>query len=450
MDERAAATASAGLENERRLRMERLIALARNYRGWSMRRMNDALGRESRRAVPGSGNPKLDLVARLAEALDWDLGEVAQDLWEDPDGGRAAPTDRDATFAELDLRAQAEHRAGDAESMRRTALAMRRVAANGHERAVAANRLAGAYDGRGHFSRVLAAVREGLAERGVGADVRLMLRVNLAHANHALWNLDASRAIASTLLEEQAVREPANRLQRVAGAFCHAIRGHGHRRALQDAADCADSAGFRELARRARHDLEHAAARYDELALAYGDAQYEGLADTARGGLVEVRVACGELSEEDATAEVIARLERSVAAEEAGLVEAPALREAAGWWALFGANIALRAAGIRRGGGSGTARARASCDEHARTIAICTNKASEIADELDHWPMRERTFTLEWIRREDEARRERSRPTGWTLDEEDLRGLVGSMGRFPFFRPTGWRILDEAEILAPA
>jgi len=269
--------------------------------------------------------------------------------------------------------------------------------------------------------------------------------VNLANANHALWNLDESRAIASSLLEERAVREPANRLQRVAGAFCHLIRGHGHRRALQDLAlpeGSCDREAACELARLAIEDLSRAVERYEELAGAHGDGQYEGLADMARGGIVEARVVAGELSEEDAISEVIARLERSVAAEEAGAREAPAVREAAGWWALFGANIALASRGApMRGRERGDA---------TRTIAICTNKASEIAEELDHWPMRERTFTLEWIRREDEARRDRSQPMGWTLDEEDLHGLVGSMGRFPFFRSTGWRILNEAEILAPA
>lgn len=442
-------------ERRRQDRIARLIGLARSYRGWSAGRLDEALGRESRRAVPLSGNPKLDLVARLAAALEWDLGEVAADLWDGDQavGTRDAMTDancdgdgrRDMTFAELDLRAQAEHRVGDSEGMRRTAVAMRTVARSGHERAIAANRLAGAYDGRGRYGRVLACVREGLAQHGVGSDVRLMLRVNLANANHALWNLDESRAIASSLLEERTVRDPSNRLQRVAGAFCHLIRGHGHRRALQDLVrpdGSCDRDATIELARRAIVDLSRAVERYEELAHAFGDGQYEGLADSARGGITEARVATGELSEQDAIAEVIARLERSVAAEEAGVREAPAVREAAGWWALFGANIALASRGA-------PARGRERGDA-ARTIAICTNKASEIAEELDHWPMRERTFTLEWIRREDEARRERSRPTGWTLDEEDLRGLVGSMGRFPFFRPTGWRILDEAEILAPA
>jgi hypothetical protein len=463
----------------RRNRMERMIALARNYRGWSVGRMNGALGRESRRAIPVSGNPKLDLVARLAQILEWDFGDVAQAVWGDDDasdhvgdaaGGAAASNASDGassrstlSFAALDMQAQAEHRSGDVDGMKRTAFAMRAVARNGHERAVAANRLAGAYDARGRYTRVLECVREGLGEHGVGADVRLMLRVNLAAANHALWNLDESRAIATSLLADPSVEAPRNRLQRVARAFCHVLRGHGDRRAMLDARD---DGAFKALGTSAHRELARAKELYEELAHEFGDSQYVGLADAATGGIIEVRAAIGEMDVADAIEQVVARLERAVEAEEAGIREAPAVREAAGWWSLFGANIAVRAASQQR---IGTRRGESAEDEFERTLAICTNKASEVAEELDHWPMRERTFTLEWIRRdrarEDERRSARARrldrstasmrsePTHerceWTLDEEDLRNLVGAMGRFPFFRPTGWRILDRATILAP-
>jgi hypothetical protein len=247
-----------------------------------------------------------------------------------------------------------------------------------------------------------------------------------------------------------------------------------------------DEATLHALGASAIRELSRAIELYGELAADFGDSQYVGLADAAGGGVLEVRAAVGEIDANDAIAEVVARLERAVEAEEAGIREAPAVREAAGWWSLFGANIAVRAAareqvGVARRrfggggfgcGGSGTRGVGAredARDDYERTLAICTNKASEVAEELDHWPMRERTFTLEWIRRdrvrEEERRAARSwigeRGSGsmrqkpsrgcveWTLDEEDLRNLVGAMGRFPFFRPTGWRILDQAAILAP-
>ena len=80
--------------------------------------------------------------------------------------------------------------------------------------------------------------------------------------------------------------------------------------------------------------------------------------------------------------------------------------------------------------------------------ANTTNKASEVADHLGHWPMRERAFTLEWLRRSTLGRIAGDDLASWTLDAEDLRILVGAMGRFPFFRQTGWAILERASIAA--
>jgi hypothetical protein len=33
------------------------------------------------------------------------------------------------------------------------------------------------------------------------------------------------------------------------------------------------------------------------------------------------------------------------------------------------------------------------------------------------------------------------------LDEEDVRTIAGTMGRFPSFREAGWRILSQARIV---
>ena len=74
----------------RRNRIDRMIALAQAYRGWTSGELCEALGREPRRAAPGSGNPKLDLIARLADALDWEVGEVAE-----------APPTAAASFSEM-------------------------------------------------------------------------------------------------------------------------------------------------------------------------------------------------------------------------------------------------------------------------------------------------------------------------------------------------------------
>ncbi len=79
-------------------------------------------------------------------------------------------------------------------------------------------------------------------------------------------------------------------------------------------------------------------------------------------------------------------------------------------------------------------------------MAVFTNKADEISDLLDDWPMRERVFTMQHTRWE--------RAIGSTgfeipviIDRDDVRIITGAMGRFPFFKDTGWRILKSAQII---
>ena len=453
----------------RKQRIERMAKLARVYRGWSASQLCDALGREPSRVAPSSGNPKLDLVARLAEALDWELGHVAESVWEErcvADGD--APASRARGFAALDAEAQELHRGGAFRAMERVGLAMRHIARTGRERAIAANRLAGAYDGFGRYARVLDCVREGLAERNIGADIRTMLTVNLANANYTLWNLHEARAISDAILENiaagarddvHAAAAPRARIERVAEAFGHALRGHSRRRLIATADSQRESEALAILA---AHDLRVAAGLYANLFDDFGDAQYAGLAETARGGELEARVAAGEIAAEDALEQVLERIDRVVDLGEGGLgegdglagdspvidrpvIEGPLLEspliESCGWWSVFGANIAMRA-------GDADAAQFAERSGLEQALAICTNKAADIAEHLDHWPMRERAFTLEWFRRQTIGRFDPAECAAWTLDSDDVRVLVGTMGRFPLFRATGWAILDRAVIAA--
>ena len=244
---------------ERRRQFDRMARLARVYRGWTNGQLNDALGRSRLRPIADADDPKLDLVARLAIALDWELGDVAERMWgeSDPRGSEA----RDASFAELDCRAQVEHRAGDFAAMEATARAMRALARTPRERAIAANRLAGALDGCGRYGRALEALRDALGEPDVGADVRLMLTVNVANANYTLWNLLEARALADGVLERFDAAPPRTRLERVAEAFGHMIRGHATRRMI------------------ARADTEEERRRHAERAcrsLAFAEERYQG------------------------------------------------------------------------------------------------------------------------------------------------------------------------------
>lgn len=522
-------------------RLDRMLRMARAYRGWTKAELSEQLGRESGRVVPESGNPKLDLLVRLADALEWGLGDLAEDMWADdfwldepephddvrddvgPDdadfdearaespcgharmvGDSGVATTRDevsgaavrgadamsrgrvepaswrfddrgmdgaasaAAFAELDLLAVQAHRAGDATRLLRLARDMRRAARTATERALAANREAGAWDLRGRYVRSLEAVQRGLAHVGVRDDVRLMLQVNLAGAHHALWHLVDARAIATDLLSRFGERPARTRIERVSEAFSWAIRGHTWRRTV--ATRPADE--WRDLARRARHDLEIACGQYLRLAAAHHDRSYEALASTCRVGLLDCACILGEADPRIAVAQIIDRL-----GDVEDIAEAPRgdSLESYGWWALTGCTIARR---------------HLHGDDLQRAMAICTNKAFEIAERLDNWSMREQAFVMEFERRQaqGDVRLDRRTPheprvdagalraeatarsprapgrrppmrddgaheiddNAWLLDDEDIRVLAGAMGRFPCFRPIGWRILDSARVLEPS
>ncbi len=109
--------------------------------------------------------------------------------------------------------------------------------------------------------------------------------------------------------------------------------------------------------------------------------------------------------------------------------------ESHGWWSIFGCNITLRHITDER--------------DLQRFMALFTNKADEIADHLDHWALRERVFAMQFEGHQ--------RLIGWTgqevpvvIDNDDVRLITGTMGRFPRFRETGWSILNAANIISEA
>jgi hypothetical protein len=424
------------LPEARRNRIFRFVDLARVYRGWNRQQLAQHLGRDLSKVVPDSGNPKLDLVVALAEALDWNVGDVVQCVW---DGVEEPPEGGD--FAELDARALDAHRAGDWRRLVAGGRALLAAASTPADRARALNRLAGGHDGLGRHTRSLECLREALTLRPLPPGLETMLRINLAGAHYALWHHVEARATAHELAERFDAEPPLDRLGRVAQAFALMYRGQCARRAIAgtwggpDGAVPGDAASghatLRSHAMAARADLERAASLFARLAREFGDDSYGGVGNTCRGALLEVGCALGEVDPLDAVATVTEAL---------GGVEDPQLAppgdwlESYGWWCIYGCNVAMR---------------HLQDPKLHRAVAIFSNKAIEIADRLGNWSLRERAFSLEHDRR---ARLERS--TGfdaeWVLDEEDVRTIAGTMGRFPSFRDTGWRILSQARILEPA
>jgi hypothetical protein len=79
-------------------------------------------------------------------------------------------------------------------------------------------------------------------------------------------------------------------------------------------------------------------------------------------------------------------------------------------------------------------------------VAIFTNKGYEIAEKLDNWALREKLFTLEFLQRQ-RLNDLVGSPLEWTIDGEEVRTIVGAMGRVPTFRQTGWDILNSARVV---
>ena len=411
----------------RRDRLSQFVDLARIYRRWTKIQTAQALGREPSKVVPESGNPKLDLVVGLAEALDWDVGDVAEGIWRDEaEAYGEIETMAERGFAILDREAIEAHRAGEYRRMTELSRALFLAAHTGSERATAANRLAGAYDGLGRYTKALAALQRGLAEPGVPSHVRMMLEVNLANAHYALWHLVEACSVANSLVERFQSRPAETRTERVVQAFGHYVRGQSERRLIET-----DPLSGNSHAQRAREDLQIALTAYTTLAQEFDDASYAGIANTCTGAIFECDAALGVIDPLRAAEALSGGLDQVI-----DVVNYPPgdWLESYGWWAIFGCNVVLR-------GLSGP--------ELHRHMAVFSNKTAEIAERMENWSMRERAFTFEHLRRQ-RMNESLGYATEWLLDDDDVRTVTGTMGRFPSFRETGWRILESARSLHTA
>ncbi len=406
--------------DSQRLKLSRFVDLARMYRGWSRTELSRVLGRDPSKIVPESGNPKLDLLVGLADALDWNVGDVAESVWSDHDAASRIET---CPFRELGIASLKAHEAGRYQDMLQIARRMRLVATTPREHAITCNREVGAWDGLGRYPRALESCQEGLSMGCRDTDVQSMLQANLANAHYTLWHLLEARTVARDLIERLDRTGPQGEATRVALALAHYVRGNVARRRLDD--ERTEPSG---IAREAEEHLHRAVELHLELARDHPSPAYEGVANTARGALLEVEVATGAIEPREAIDRILAGIEDVVDPETASLPGD--LLESWGWWSIFGCNIALR-----------------HLDQATlhRPMAILTNKATEIANVLGNWALRERAFTLENFRRQRIADLTGMQPD-WYLDEEEIRTISGTMGRFPGFREVGWRILDAAHI----
>jgi len=412
--------------DRRRRRFAQLLDLAQNYRGWSRRELARALGRDPTKLIPGSGVPKIDIVVDLAQALDWGVEDVIDFFWEISAAARSEMNLKDE-FDALDQAARDAHRSGQFRLMIDIARHAWRKAATPEQRARACNREAGGWDGLGRYQNSLKAIQRGLIEGPVNLEFRRVLQSNLANAYYSLWSLVEARAIASDLVA-WFDRHPAQSARdRKTFAFGLYVLGHTCRRLIATESERAS-----DLASEAQAALLDARDRYQQLSVDLDDPSLEGIANTCRGGLLEVDVVLRRRTPEVALETIASSLDTIGDVAQNPLGDR---LESLGWWCIFGCNIALR---------------HLTDDKSMQKyMAVFTNKADEIADRLENWAIRERVFSMEHAWRERNSGNVGIRVPG-VIDREDVKIITGTMSRFPSFRATGLRILESANLVTQA
>ncbi len=371
----------------RRKRLEQLLGLALAYRDCSRKELARTLGRDPTKLIPGTGVPKLDLVVELATVLDWPVGDVVDYLWATPAG------DDDA----------------DEPDAQTTAAAHLREARRCRD--------------EGRYREIVDSATRRLAEPGISRAHRRALQAVLAEAYYALWSLVEALAISRDLLDAYRARPPQTRQDKRTHAIALYLSGQTQRRLMMF-----EPRRIRPLGKAARSDLEEALVLCRRLSLDRDDPELEGKADTCIGAMIEIDVAIGARRPLDGLGQLMAGLDHIRDTTTFGAERL----ESYGWWCIYGCNIALRHLDDER--------------ELQQHMAVFTNKADEISNLLDDWPMRERVFTMQHTRWERAAG-----STGFEIpviiDSDDVRIITGAMGRFPFFKDTGWRILRTAQII---
>ncbi len=412
----------------RRRRLEQLLELAQAYQGCSRKDLARLLGRDRTKLVPSSGVPKLDLVVDLSRVLDWQIGDVTAFLCP---GGAVVPTvNGNGNGAHVEDYEQLQMASRDAQRQGQYQLAIglaRKAAAAAHspeERALACNREAVAWDGLGYYATAVEAEQRGLQERGISSELRHILESNLANGHYTLWQLTEARSLSRDLIDWYRESPPAEYRDRCTQAFAHYVRGHTLRRMMTT-----EPQRLAHFAALAIEDLQVSSDLYSRLSRDFEEASFSGIANTCRGGIIEVETALGHREPQGALDELAGGLESVVDTEACPPGD---WLESYGWWCIFGCNIALRHLTDER--------------QLQHHMAIFTNKADEIADRMNNWSLRERVFSMQF------ASHQRfldwtGRVLSLTLDNDDVRALVGTMGRFPAFRDTGWKLLQTARIL---
>lgn len=404
----------------RRERLEKLLGLAKVYRGWSQRELARELERDPHNLVPDGGVPRLDLVLRLSEALDWPVENVVTDLCgpaRQGDGGEPRGAARP-----LNLEAFAQLSAGQYQAAIDTCSRVIDGGFAAPDTAYALHVQANALEGLGRYSSAIDAVRRALQLVEPCSIEGLSSRCLLANLHYSLGSIQEAEGLASSIIVEASDVASGDPRQHHAG-YARYVRGSCHR--VMAGAQPSHRAWH---ARKAQEDLRLASQILDRYQDWSGNANDAATSQICRGGCLEVTVMLGEREPEAALSEFEWALEDPHASDRT----APWWQECRAWWCLFACNVALRHL-------SDDARLE-------RVLAVFTNKADELAEALGHWALREQIWTIEHLRRRARESAGDVHAEPWVLDGDELRVLAGTMGRFPIFRETGWQILQKVRL----
>jgi tetratricopeptide (TPR) repeat protein len=401
-------------------RLSELIAMAMAYRNWTQREVASFVGRDAHNLIPPSGIPKVDLVVRLAQALDWPASAVLEDICGPRSAGKPPPDEQEVgeDFRSLNRASYGACASGEFVKALELALRAAAVASTPDERAEADRRESVAWDYLGRFQSSIEAAQRGLRRPGVSAPLRADLRANLASCYFALGQVHEGEALAVALLHELGLLEVGSDTREAIEAHLLYVRAQCRLHRVDGEPDLMEC-----LAKSARADFLSSSERWARVADRSGVSSFVGRCHICQGGVLATDAVLHLRPTETVLTEFVEGLQGAV---DLNLVPKGDPLEGFGWWCIFGASVALRA-------GDEIA-------ERDRYLAIFANKAYEIADLSGNWSLRERAFTIDFLRSAMSAG-----GGGLVLDGEDVRVLTGTMGRFPAFRPLGWEILRKAE-----
>lgn len=418
---------------ERFHRLSQLVDVACDYRGWTKVQLASALDRDPGSVLPRSGNPKLDYLTRLADVLEWPVGDVAAVL----NGPRLDPLLPDSDqeqplleelgrldYAQAVALALESQRAGNFSAVVRYAQRAANLAGTGERLARALQYEAIGWQYLGRSTIALEVLNQALAQPNLSPRLKRILQVNTGNAYYTLWRLTEARALSAELIETMTRLNSDNKFDRSAEAFAHYVYGNTLRR--QIILDHADALNLAEVGIEHFHQCIrlYESLRYDVDASQLGD----GVIRTCRGAIMELEVALERQPAIEALREMESALDDIFDVEKFPRND---LLEGYGWWCIFACNIAHR---------------YMDGPEKHRFMAQFTMKGYEVADRLENWPIRERLFTLDYLRRQaisdtDGVIEE------WVLHPSEVRVLIGTMGRFPHFRSVGWSIIESASVI---